>query len=263
MNQYVTAVRAAGHIILFIGLSASVLVSLFNISAYGAAVAGDPPGLTPTEISTINALPDGGMEMPAWVIVQLLDASDRLHRFVAGRSVTTVPAAGNNRDTLKISGIPSVTINSVLADTVGYRGRLCAIHAIFGSAENVDTDLELDQQDHCWAVILLDRRYLTPLQVFTTNRPGRFKKDSPVVAIGYFLATRTDRPRAGNLSQALTIPVFMGTVVSAAPRMGGSSGFPNWVFFAVLVLLTGAYLLIRIYIARSGGKRPLQRFLNS
>lgn len=233
----------------FIGIVVFVSITPLSSMAYEGPQE-DSLSLTSAEQNVIDSLTDGSETVPAWVIAQLLDASDRLH-----------PFADEGR--FRPGHIPVVSINTILAESARHRGRLCAINVLFISAENVDHALGLPQQDHCWSVIALDDKYATPLQLFTTKRPSGFAKDSPAVVVGYYLASRMDRPMQGDGSQRLTVPVFVGSLILApAQRQAGGTRF-RWFFFGVIVFLVGVYLLVRIYIARSAKRTHSPSLLDS
>lgn len=225
-----------------------ITISVFNLCSYAQTSAPDYTyDLMPTEKSAIDSLSDGREGIPAWVIAQLLDASDRL---------------GNNSTTTLIKP-HLVTINQILADSAGFRGRLCVIKSIFASAQNVDADVSLPDQDHCWTVFGFDGEYRMPLQLFTSIQPVGFAKGERIYVIGYYLANRTDRLRLSDTSQPVTVPMFMGIIRSAADSLPQRRGFPIRYFLAVILFLTASYLALRIYITRSGRKRQAKTFLPS
>ncbi|NLX06910.1 MAG: hypothetical protein GXY33_17370 [Phycisphaerae bacterium] len=227
----------------------NMALSACSAKAYVQNPASGPfePGLRTAERRAVDLLADGQTEIPAWIVAQMLDASDRL-------AIGLSPAGtGDMVLTDEITEIlgPAVSLNRIFADAGDFRGRLCLVKGIFGSAENVDHQLHLPEQDHCWSVVLFDDRYRSPFQLFTVRDPQKFRKGVPVFALGYFMACRTDQPADPAGPQVLTVPVFMGVLLGIPSSRGSATpGFPTLVL-ALVCVLTAAYLIVRITTARS------------
>jgi len=242
----------------FVGPEILCILTLLITATYSPIAIAGPPPLTPAEKKAVDCVTDGSENVPAWIIAQMLDASDRLGNFLDAKMAQ--PTTSIHQNTATVTGVPCVTVNAILAASAEYRARLCAIDASFGSVENVADDLDLPGDDHCWSVIIYDRKYRTAMQYFTTKRPRGFTKGLHVIGFGYYLGTRTERAASGGSSQLLTIPVFMGSVRAASTAGEGGGYFSNRAFFAVILFLIATYLSVRIYVGRSGRRRA--SFLN-
>jgi hypothetical protein len=199
------------------------------------------PSLTLKERTYINNLSQNPSEIPAWLIAQLLDASDRVRRFTASQPVpTTVP------------------LNNLLASPGRYKLKIIAIKATFVEFSDVTRELQLPPPDRCWSVILLDSQYHQPIQVFTTQNPSGFQKDPEILAVGYYLASRIDRPKRGASTQVLIIPVLIGSLLplelkrppSTTPfsPFSGQKKIPA--LFTTVLLMIIIYFAIKVYMSR-------------
>jgi hypothetical protein len=204
--------------------------------------------LKPSEKNVIDGLSVCENTIPSWVVAQLLDASDRL-----GKAFPESSDTNTDKYQYKLMA-PLMTLNTLLADSASHRGQLISIRGLFYSAQRVNAELLLAGQDHCWSVIILDSRYQRPIQVFTTKPPAGFTRGAIVCAVGYYLSNRMDQIGTEHASQPVAIPVLMGVIRSNLDGAATGSRFQNRFFFGVILFLTATYLLIRIYIARSGGK---------
>ena len=226
-----------------------LLVTCSNTDTYGQVVPEEAVlALKLSEKNVITGLSVCENTIPSWVVAQLLDASDRL-----GKAFPESSAINADKNQYKLM-TPFITLNTLLADPASHRGQLISIRGLFYSAQRVDAELLLAGQDHCWSVIILDSRYQRPIQVFTTKPPTGFTRGAIVCAVGYYLSNRMDQTETGDILQPVAIPVLMGIIRSNLDGAATGSRFQNRVFFGVILFLTATYLLIRIYIARSGGK---------
>ena len=199
------------------------------------------PFLTSQDRTYINSLPNNQPNIPAWLIAQLLDVSDRVHCFATSQPVPN-----------------TVLLNNLLASPDQYRTKMVSLKAMFIESSDVTRELQLLPPDQCWSVILLDAEYHQPIQVFTTKDPSRFPRGSEVLAIGYYLANRLDRPKRGSSSQVVVVPMFIGSLLPSGgekPRPSTSlipfsSAKSFLVLFTVLAFMMIMYFSIKIYVSK-------------
>jgi len=195
------------------------------------------PFLTPNETQLINKIANNQSLFPAWVIAGLLDASERIGEMATNQPVGQV-----------------VRLTEVLAEPDRFKSKIIVLQGLFRESADVRKDLDLSPPDHCWSVYLLDAMHSKPIQCFTPKDPSRFLKNQRVKAIGIFLGTRLDRPRKGESTERIAIPVLTGVVLPDVPLISGTSPMgtgrkvPGLVIIVVALLFF--YICVRIIVSK-------------
>lgn len=194
-----------------------------------------PPNLTPQDKSYINSLQDNTDQIPAWLIAQLLHVSNSLAERLQGSDVS----------------LPIVELNELLAHPARYRGKVIAIRTLYAKSSNVKELLQLAPDEQGWSTLLIDVNYHHAIQLFTSQDPSKFQKSQAVYAVGVFLTTRLDRPEKGASTQAISVPVIIGTLLPMGPESPTGKNKKIFNVLAPIILLTVIYIFVKIYTARS------------
>ncbi|MFA5864534.1 MAG: hypothetical protein WC975_07575 [Phycisphaerae bacterium] len=237
--------------ILFVGIAITALSTIsYATTSLSNSV---QPALMAKEKSYINALSNTQTQIPAWLIAQLLGASDHLRQF-------SIPQPA----------WPRVRLNDLLANPDLYKAKLIVVKALFAEATDVRKELQLVPPDRCWSVILLDLDYRKPIQLFTTQEPSVFKKNQLIYATGFFLTNRIDRAKENSFSKPLVVPVLTGIIIPVTGEKSfttaaksNKKGYTLLIPVAILVIL---YIALKIYLSKESksyrgkrdGKSPAQ-----
>jgi hypothetical protein len=234
-KDFTTKIISAGlYRTLFWGIT--TILTTCNINTYGQITHPAETGtaISANDINAIYSLKINDSKIPPWAIAQLLHVSEDLKRASA--------------DGLK--GSQPVELNELLADPERYRGKIIALKGMYVKSSDVKEPLGLARGEQCWSVLLLDVKYSHALQIFTSENPERFRKNQLLYAIGVFLTTRVDKPEKDDLASPLVVPVLVGRVLPMAEE-GKNTGYSNFSHFLVIIIaLTMAYILVRVYVGR-------------
>jgi len=141
--------------------------------------------------------------------------------------------------------------------------------------DDLTATLSLPSADACASIIGIDDDYLVPIQIITAGQTNRFTKNAKYHAVGWLITLRVDQAESANtgsaktngesaspvaeasasgIAETVTVPVLIGTLVRDEPSavswrtsLTGRAG----VMLAAIVVLTAAYLLVRMRIGRS------------
>jgi hypothetical protein len=221
-----------------------ILVTTYISASYGQTTRPEPSRqwLSKGEITIINSLKINSSEIPPWLIAQMLHLSKDLEREVKGGRLT----------------LPITKLNELLANPEKYQGRVLALKAIYVKSSDVKEPLQLSPDERCWSVLLLDVKYCHALQLFTSESPEKFRKNQLLSVIGVFLTTRVDTPETGDASQAIIVPVFVGTLHPMVEG-GKSTGYNNFSqFMVIIIFLVFLYIGVRIYVGRKMKEKPFK-----
>jgi hypothetical protein len=191
--------------------------------------------LTARDKSYINSLKDNTDQIPAWLLAQLLHISNSLADRLQEPNVS----------------LPIVELNELLANPACYRGKIIAIRTLYAKSSNVKELLQLAPDEQGWSTLLIDVKYHHAIQLFTSQDPSKFQKSQAVYAIGVFLTTRLDQPEKDASSQAITVPVIVGTLLPMGPELPTGKNNKLFNFLVPIIFLTVIYIFVKIYIARS------------
>jgi hypothetical protein len=201
------------------------------------------PRLTHQEKSYIKSISPSSRLLPAWLIAQLLDASDNLYCYLSENSRSIISNSNRFEQT---NFVPFAEINHLLADPSAYQGRLIGIKSTLAKSMDVSSDLQLSPGQHCWTVYLVDSTYRRTLQVFTTQNPNKFTVAQRVYVFGYFLTNRIDEEDNAKKADPMVIPVLVGSIFPIEETdQKKNEDFRNF-FLTFLVVLTLIYLYLKI-----------------
>ncbi len=222
-----------------------VASALFQVCYASLPPAASQPGfLDNREKSYIYSLSNNAKTIPAWLIAQLLESADRLHQsFINGQ---LKPA--------------EVQINDLLAEPDKYQAKVIVLKAIFASSSNVNEQLQLPAGEQCWSILLLDVKYHKAIQLFTSQDPARFQKSQAVYAVGIFLTNRLDQPEKESESQAITVPVVMGSIFLITTKSSRTDRGNYFHFLTSIIFLTLIYIFVRIILAKLQRKKRLSLY---